>query len=233
MGCVENAMRFPHGVDISPHALAGTGSTSFPAPIHHPTRQPDVDEKLIAAYGFLLPHKGIRELICAFEILKKKAPDLKLLLLNALYPAAPTSKEEQELCRQQIKDSPYRNDITMNNEYLQEREIYNRLCRANVIVYPCQTTQESSSASVRAGLATGRPIAVTPLEIFDDVSDVVYTLPGTTPELMGQGIETMINNREITGRLMSKQNQWLLSHKWEVLGKQLGNIIKGCALSPL
>jgi glycosyltransferase involved in cell wall biosynthesis len=233
MGCVENAMLFPHGVDISPHALAGTGSTSFPAPIHHPTRQPDVDEKLIAAYGFLLPHKGIRELICAFEILKKKAPDLKLLLLNALYPAAPTSKEEQELCRQQIKDSPYRNDITMNNEYLQEREIYNRLCRANVIVYPCQTTQESSSASVRAGLATGRPIAVTPLEIFDDVSDVVYTLPGTTPELMGQGIETMINNREITGRLMSKQNQWLLSHKWEVLGKQLGNIIKGCALSPL
>lgn len=232
MGCVDNVMLFPHGVDISPHALARTGGPSSFATHHHPTRQPRVDEKLIAAYGFLLPHKGIRELICAFEILKKKTPDLKLLLLNALYPAAPASKEEQGLCLEQIKNSPYSNDITMNNEYLQEREIFDRLCRANVIIYPCQTTQESSSASVRAGLATGRPIAVTPLQIFEDVSDVVYTLPGTTPEHMAQGIETMLNNREITSSLMSKQNQWLLSHNWQVLGRQLGNIIKGCALSP-
>ncbi|WP_286817045.1 glycosyltransferase family 4 protein [Desulfobacter sp. UBA2225] len=231
MGCVENVMRFPHGVDVSPHSLARTGGTSFPAPDHPPTHQPHVDEKLIAAYGFLLPHKGIRELICAFELLKKKTPDLKLLLLNALYPAAPASKEEQRLCLQQIKESPYGNDITMDNGYLEEKEIFNRLSRANVIVYPCQTTQESSSASVRAGLATGRPIAVTPLDIFEDVSDVVYTLPGTTPEHMAQGIETMINNREISSRLMSKQKQWLLSHDWQVLGRQLGNIIKGCAVS--
>jgi len=119
----------------------------------------------------------------------------------------------------------------MDNGYLEEKEIFNRLSQANVIVYPCQTTQESSSASVRAGLATGRPIAVTPLDIFEDVSDVVYTLPGTTPEHMAQGIETMINNREISSRLMSKQKQWLLSHDWQVLGRQLGNIIKGYALS--
>ena len=227
MGCVKNVMLFPHGVDVSPHALARTGATSFLGPIHHPTRQPELDEKLIGAYGFLLPHKGIRELICAFEILKKKAPDLKLLLLNALYPTAPASKEEQRLCRQQIKDSPYSNDITMNNAYLQEKEIYNRLSRAQIIVYPCQTTQESASGSVRAGLTTGRPIAVTPLKIFEDVSDVVYTLPGTTPEHMAQGIETMLNNREITRSLMSKQKQLLLAHNWEVLGKKLGNIIRG------
>ena len=77
IGCIENVMLFPHGVDISPHSLARTGATSFPAPNHpstvQPTCQPEVDEKLIAAYGFLLPHKGIRELIRAFEILKKKA----------------------------------------------------------------------------------------------------------------------------------------------------------------
>jgi len=74
MGCVENVMRFPHGVDVSPHSLARTGGTSVPAPNHPPTHQPHVDEKLIAAYGFLLPHKGIRELICAFELLKKNSP---------------------------------------------------------------------------------------------------------------------------------------------------------------
>lgn len=226
MGCIENVLLFPHGVDINPHASSRTGATSFLTPIHHPTRQPKLDEKLIAAYGFLLPHKGIRELICAFEILKKKDPDLKLLLLNALYPTAPASREEQRLCQQQIKDSPYSNDITMNNAYLQEKEIYNRLSRAQIIVYPCQTTQESASGSVRAGLTTGRPIAVTPLKIFEDVSDVVYTLPGTTPEHMAQGIEKMLNNREITRSLMSKQKQLLLTHNWEVLGKKLGNIIR-------
>lgn len=40
-------------------------------------------KRVIASYGFLLPHKGIKQLLRAFHVLRKKHEDLHLLLVNA------------------------------------------------------------------------------------------------------------------------------------------------------
>ena len=42
-------------------------------------------------------------------------------------------------------------------------------------------------------LATGRPVAVTPLSIFDDVSSAVFYLPGIDPAALAVGIASTIN----------------------------------------
>lgn len=210
IGLIDNVSLFPHGVNSS-------GQT---------VQQPCPGNKLIAAYGFLLPHKGIFELISAFEILKKTEPDLKLLLLNALYPDK-ISRKEQDRCRQKIASSQFAKDITMVNKYLPEKEILEKLSQAQLIVYPCQNTQESSSASVRMGLTAGRLVAVTPLAIFEDVRDAVYTLPGTTPEDMAGGIKTILNDTHGTKKITAGRHAWLASHDWKILGKRLGGIIKG------
>ncbi len=42
--------------------------------------------EIIGSYGFLLPHKGIVELIEAFATLKMDFKYLKLSLVNSLYP---------------------------------------------------------------------------------------------------------------------------------------------------
>ncbi|MCK5795258.1 MAG: glycosyltransferase [Anaerolineales bacterium] len=217
-------MLFPHGVK-SP----GTDFKSVPCSVTSVPGQtiPNTAQqktKIIATYGFLLPHKGISELISAFEIMRKNEPNLKLLLLNALYPDK-ISEQTQNQCRQKIKQSRYCKDITMINEYLPEKEILQKLSQAQVIVYPCQNTQESSSASVRMGLITGRPVAVTPLAIFEDVADVVYTLPGITPDEMALGIKKFINDMVQRDKIMTRQQAWLTLHDWQILGNRLRLII--------
>ncbi|MCB2183983.1 MAG: glycosyltransferase [Desulfobulbaceae bacterium] len=208
LGLVDNVGIFPHGVSVKP-------------PLEKTPRQ----EKLIATYGFMLPHKGIRELIKAFEILRSNDPELRLLLLNALYPAG-ISENERCLCMQEIEQSPYNSDITMVNDYLAEEKIHQKLSQAEVIVFPCQDTQESSSASVRNGLATGRPVATTPLAIFEDVADVVYTLPGTTPEDIAEGIRNMLRDKVQLKEIKARQQTWLERHDWQILGSQLNNMLK-------
>ncbi len=218
IGIIDNVILFPHGVDKCPDPEA---DLKFGLSVSIPRQK----SKFIASYGFLLPNKGIIELISAFEILRRDEPELKLLLLNALYPGK-ISEQEQNQCRKKIEQSQYRNDISMINEYLAEKEIYQKLSQAEVIVYPCQDTQESSSASVRMGLATGRPVAVTPLAIFEDVVDVVYTLPGIRPEDIAEGIKKIINNNTAQlDKIMTRQQTWLKSHDWRILGKQLQLII--------
>ena len=208
IGLVDNVVLFPHGVDKN---------RAVPVPLQK--------SKLIASYGFLLPHKGIMELISAFEIARRDEPNLKLLLLNALYPDK-ISEQEQDQCWKKIEQSPYCNDITMINEYLAEKEIYQKLSQAKIIVYPCQDTQESSSGSVHMGLATGRLVAVTPLAIFEDVADVVYTLPGTRPKDIARGIKEIINDTTQFNKIMIRQQTWLKTHDWKILGKRLQLIIR-------
>jgi glycosyltransferase involved in cell wall biosynthesis len=213
---VDNAAIFPHGVGTQPLLARST--------------QDKKKSKIIATSGFILPHKGIQELIKAFEILRAEDPELKLLLLNALYPVG-ISEEEWCKCQVKIAQSPYRSDITMINDYLPEEEIHQKLSQAEVIVYPCQDTQESSSASVRMGLATGRPVATSPLAIFADVADVVYFLPGITPEDIAAGIKKLLADKMLCTDIKTRQQKWLASHNWQILGHRLWNIIgKSCQL---
>ena len=71
--------------------------------------------------------------------------------------------------------------VTLMTDFLPDRESLAALGDSDLIVFPYQSTGESSSAAVRYGLATGRPVALTPLPIFDDVRRAVYELPGQAP----------------------------------------------------
>ena len=62
------------------------------------------------------------------------------------------------------------------------------------MVFPYQSSNESSSASVRTGLATLKPTFVTPLDIFDDVSDLVTYLPGFSPREIANTLFEFFDN---------------------------------------
>lgn len=218
-GLVDNVTLFPHGVS-SPASEATPGRSS---------RRRGESKQLIATYGFLLPHKGVRQLIQAFVQLAAGNPNLHLLLLNALYPAE-VSAAEQSACRELIDGSGFADRIVMINDFLGEDEVHRHLTKADLIVYPYQHTQESSSAAIRAGLAAGRPVAVTPLAIFDDVADVVLSLPGTAPDALAQGIKEFLASPELLERCVPRQNAWLEAHRWPILSTRLADMLAAASL---
>ena len=77
-GLVDNVAQIPHGFPAAPAYDQKLVKRFLGMRDAYP---------LIASYGFLLPHKGITELIIAFGLLRADYPDAKLLLLNGEYPA--------------------------------------------------------------------------------------------------------------------------------------------------
>src|SRR5262249_55011258 len=53
---------------------------------------------VVATFGFLRPHKGLAELIQAFEFVRDAFPSSKLLALTALYPS-----DDSRACLQQCR----------------------------------------------------------------------------------------------------------------------------------
>jgi glycosyltransferase involved in cell wall biosynthesis len=215
-GIVDNVVFFPHGVEKA-------NVNNYPK-----LKEQFSSKTVIASYGFLLPHKGIQNLIKAFHILHTQNKNSHLLLVNSLYPAD-ISKHEEQRCRQLINELDLKENVSFISDFLSDHETIEILSCADVIVFPYQQTQESSSAAVRVGLSTGKKVVVTPLAIFDDVKEAVHYLPGVEVEDIANGINQILNTIDANTEKQMEIENWFSEREWSTLSTRLFNIIEGVA----
>ncbi len=218
LGLVENVTLFPQGL-IEPEI--------------NNDRRPISTPITLASYGFFLPNKGLLELIDAVALLKKQNFEVKLRMVNAEY-TNPVSAEIIKQAKNKISDYGLDNDIEMITDYLTDEKSIALLQDSDLIIFSYQKTGESSSAAVRFGIASGSPVLVTPLPIFDDVASAVWKLPGTTPEAIAEGIKHQVN--EVTIKSASYEakakmaKKWREAHRYPLLSKRLDGMLKALKL---
>lgn len=217
-GLVDNVQLLPHGVPAAPPP---------PDPALRAARGLS-GRRVIAMYGFLLPHKGAQVLVQAFARLARMEPDLHLALITALYPN-PVSDAEKAACMALIERHGLQDRTTFITDFLSDADSQSWLQMADLIVYPYQETQESSSAAVRGGLAAGQAVAVTPLSIFADVQDAVHTLPGTNAEDIAMGMWELLSDEAALQRVAERGRAWCDARRWPLIAQRLRDVIDGVA----
>jgi O-antigen biosynthesis alpha-1,2-mannosyltransferase len=215
LGLVDNVTLFPHGVfNHNHHANSFFG---------------EMKKKnfMIASYGFFLPHKGLLELIEAIALLNKWGNKINLCMINSEYPDVKSAAIIKK-ARKKISSLGLVNQVQLTTEFLPDYKIFENLSNADLIVFPYQNTGESASGAVRYGISVGKPVAVTPCDIFDDVLSAVFMLPGKTPELIAKGIEKILfeisTHSDIAREKSLALERWRQEHDYEKLGLRLNNI---------
>ena len=215
IGIVDNVMVFPHGVWLADRKKP------------HPLADKLAGKRVIASYGYLLPPKGIPELVHAFALVREQFRDAHLLLANSLYPI-PESVEEEAKVRKLVSHMGLTDSVTAIHDFLSDGETLSLLKCAEMIVYPYRQTQESSSAAVRTGLSAGRAVAVTPLPIFDDLGAAVHRFSGTSVTEIAEGLALLLNDSQRRRNLEDAASSWSAEHSFKVLSSRLANVIEGC-----
>jgi glycosyltransferase involved in cell wall biosynthesis len=214
IGLVENVALFPHGL---PQPFSGDRGAV--------RRSLGLEKKrVVASFGFLLPNKGLPELIRAFALLRTRLPDTHLLMLNSVYPIA-ASEQELDVCMEEIRRLSVQDSVTLVTDFLAEETAMARLAASDIVVYPYQHTQESASGAVRIGIASGTAVAVTPLRIFDDVAAVSHRLPGTAPAAIAEGLATLLSDRARLNVAAKQRQAWAAAHEWSTLSARLDSLI--------
>jgi glycosyltransferase involved in cell wall biosynthesis/tetratricopeptide (TPR) repeat protein len=217
-GLVHNVALFPQGAnrqDIAPRAARGLPPDSSP---------------LIGSYGFFLPHKGFEILIRVFAIVVQSWPAARLRLVTAEYPIW-TSAEELAKCRALAVALGINHLIEWHTDYLENSRSLELLNECDLIVLPYQETPESSSAAVRTAICSRAPVAVTPIDIFDDVGEAVLRLDGTSVDKIFAGVAWLLNDVGGRDAVQSRAGAWLETHDWSVLGQKMHRIGRGLVAS--
>jgi glycosyltransferase involved in cell wall biosynthesis len=120
--------------------------------------------------------------------------------------------------------------IEFRTDYLPDEECLLLLQEADLIVNSYQATGEAASAAARFSLASGSPVLVTPIPIFDDLGDAVFRMPGVSPAEIAQGIvETLHHLEQDTSQCRSVRAaavQWRNAHDFRHQGAILMGMIK-------
>lgn len=188
------------------------------------------DKTVLATFGFLMPHKGVLELLEAFQKLLGRFLDLFLVLATSLYPSEASARHAEDVRRAIGKMGLERRTLFLT-EFIEDQAALALLQAADLVVYPYQHTEESSSAAVRFGLGAGRPTACTPLGIFDDVASVVHFLPGTRPDDLAHGIRELLADPKRRLALHDQQARWVARHVWPAVADRLERVLRALLIN--
>jgi glycosyltransferase involved in cell wall biosynthesis len=183
------------------------------------------EKHVIATYGFALPSKGLKETIEAFsKLLQKHGPDFHLLMVNAEYPD-PISATFLGEIRARLKELSIEDHVTLITEYLSDELSLGYLQHADLVVYSYQKTGESSSAAVRMGIAAKRPVAVTPVSIFNDVQSSVFFFSGGNVDDIANGMYDILKlnllNDPDAIQIKESARLWIAAHGYASVSRQL------------
>lgn len=211
LGLIDNVVLFPQG--------------SHPPLDWRPSPPPAGRTFAVATFGYALPHKGLREVIEACGILRDHGADIALKMYNARYPVG-DSDREIEACKALIEARLRGVEAVLDDGFHGEQEILRRLAECDLVVFAYQGTDESSSAAVRAALASGAPVLCTPLPIFEDIAPAVDFSAGVSPSALADAIARCAGSPQLRAEQVDRRKKWHREVAWPVLGTRLRNMLR-------
>ena len=85
--------------------------------------------------------------------------------------------------------------VRLITDFLDDDVAISTLAKCDLLVFPYQNTKESASGAVRMGVASGVPIAVTPIPIFEDIVGAIKLRGKTVDDIVAS--ISMTSNEEL------------------------------------
>jgi glycosyltransferase involved in cell wall biosynthesis len=212
-GLLDNVTFFPHGAPKQRGRRPPRNLSSSANP-------------LIGCYGFFLPHKGISRLIEAVAVLQEHWPNLRLRLVNAVYPGV-ISTDEVAACRATAARLGIEQSIEWITDFLSHEESVDLLSECDLVVLPYDESEESVSGAARIALVSGAPVATTTIRLFIELGDAVARVSTSDLATFVDGLRSILSDLETRRRLQETASAWLNERDWPRLARRLGNMLSG------
>ena len=176
---------------------------------HGPTSEP-----CIAAFGFMLPHKGFINLIRAISILREKVPGIHCFIFA---PEAPyiSSRNYRIRVEEEIRRLRAESYVHLSCDYLPRRRVIEHLAAMDLVILPYEDRgMLGVSSAARLALSALRPLIVTDTPFFHDLGHEVIKIPSSQPAVIAEAVNRVINDKQAMDQYVERIARFVRCNSW-------------------
>lgn len=175
--------------------------------------------KVILDFGQIRKYKGVEDLLRAFQYVKSRIADSKLVIVGKAWI-------DWKPFQESIQESGLEKDIMTRIEFIPSSEVKYYFSAADVVVLPYKKF-ESQSAIGTIGLSFGKPLLVTDVGGLKNlVSDERAITKAGNPLQMGKKIVALLQNESLLKKLASDSRVLRREFSWERIAQKTVNLYK-------
>jgi len=181
------------------------------------------DRKTILTFGLLSKNKGIDVMLQAMPEIIKTDPSVMYIVLGMTHPNV--LKHEGESYRfslqQMVKDLGLEEHVIFHNRFVNDRELHNFLCAADVYVTPYKNVKQLTSGTLSFAVGTGKAVVSTPYwaaeELLDDGRGKL--VPFGDSNKIAKAIIEILRNESLFYSMRRKAYEYGRSRTWPKIGQ--------------
>ena len=195
--------------------LIKLGQVYYPyVPIEYAKQQKGLKSSLvIGSYGFLLPHKGIKEIIQAMPSILKEYPDAIYMPICAIHDSSESNQYYID-CQVEIDKLGLQNHVRMETRYLDNDDSIKYLQACDLLCMTYKPSMESASGATRFCLAACRPTITTDQLIFSEFSNFTSQIESVDPTLIAEEVIALNRDNERKERYVAGMKEHIWSSNW-------------------
>ncbi len=164
-----------------------------------------VSNNVIASFGFLVDHKGVREVIEAVAEVKKYIPDIKYIIIGC-HEGHPHGTYYGNLV-ETVNRLNLQDTVIFFDKYYPMSELFELMHLADLLVKFYYVAHPTSSGAAKLALASHRPLLCSSSPMFDDIPhDVAQRTPMGDVAELGRYIVNLL--KDVNKRQEMEEKGW-------------------------
>jgi glycosyltransferase involved in cell wall biosynthesis len=166
---------------------------------------------LLAHFGFLVPDKGVLDVLEAVARLRARGrTGLRYWIAGATNTDRESRVYFQQLERR-VRELGLNDSVHLTGEFVSGDRALLELAASDWIVLAYRTgNNQGASGAVRRAMTAGRPVAVSEAAVFDDVRAATHTLSGP----LDAALERLLDDPSIGEAVVARARAFCDAHSW-------------------
>ncbi|MCB0339922.1 MAG: glycosyltransferase, partial [Bdellovibrionales bacterium] len=173
------------------------------------------EKKLIMAFGFLQPHKGMEGVFEAVMHLKARGVPAAGYIVGKPSDTDPNSGMYVEALQTLRREYGLEKDVEFITDFIPDEAIGEYLAASDVVLMNYRSQHFEASGACSLAIGAGALVATSIAPPFMPFSDSVWHITAGFP--VAQSIEVLVNNSDLANRIRQNAKEYAAKNSWKVI----------------
>ncbi|MBX7144243.1 MAG: glycosyltransferase [Oligoflexia bacterium] len=188
-----------------------------------------VAEKIIVAFGFIQPHKGMEGVIEAVARLRDIGIAARGYICGQPHDDDPYGKEYVAELQRMAQSFGVADRINVLNRYLDDDEVGGYLSVADVVLMNYRSQHYEGSGACSMALGAGAVVAASIAPPFAAFGDAVWHI--TSGYNVASSVEALLTNMNLRRTIQANAKRYCENNSWKKLAEHLDNLYQSLGFS--